>query len=564
MRTTTTLTLVAGLVLFCASAAMGQYKDVFIDAKAPGVSIVASRGCGAQYDKGDLLALTVTADRDGYVSVLDFAPSGQVLVLFPNQYHPDNRMSAGVPLAVPAASDSFSLRFGSPGGEEILVAILTEKAHTVIVSPEALTTTLFEELRADPAKTARSIVGSLGALPSGEWWALDVCAVDNGSPSLTAPTCAYLVGALRKDFDYAGGSDGITVNTSPSASCSWTAVSDDPWITITAGSAQGKGSGVAYFTVAANPDRVPRTGSIAVAGKTVTVTQDAAPAVAATPATPPPVSGWALFIGVDKYVATPYVGEDGGRYVFRQLKYCVLGAREMAEALREQFPVQKLLLDEDVTYDSIRSAIVDWLAQLPPEADALIYFAGHGSIATDLDGDESDKYDETIVPYDYSVAHQFVTDDDLKSWLSSVKANRLLMIFDSCHSGTMDKGADAVRTATRISTGSRLVEPYLVGTFPSLNWILQTGVRDAQERRLVISACNANESAYESSSLQSGVLTYFLLTGLQGQADADGDGEITLQELFDYASVLVTQMYPWQHPQLVDGIGEPVPVRILQ
>ena len=54
--------------------------------------------------------------------------------------------------------------------------------------------------------------------------------------------------------------------------CSWTAVSGASWMTVTAG-ASGSGIGSVTFTIAANPDATPRTGTLTVAGQTVTVTQ---------------------------------------------------------------------------------------------------------------------------------------------------------------------------------------------------------------------------------------------------------------------------------------------------
>jgi hypothetical protein len=57
--------------------------------------------------------------------------------------------------------------------------------------------------------------------------------------------------------------------------CSWTAASNDSFITINDG-ASGSGNGTVSYTVAANPDPTPRTGSITIAGQTFTVAQAAA------------------------------------------------------------------------------------------------------------------------------------------------------------------------------------------------------------------------------------------------------------------------------------------------
>jgi hypothetical protein len=63
------------------------------------------------------------------------------------------------------------------------------------------------------------------------------------------------------------------VNVSTGSGCAWTAISTVPWITIATG-ASGTGNGIATFTVAANPGAA-RSGTIAVAGQSFTVTQAA-------------------------------------------------------------------------------------------------------------------------------------------------------------------------------------------------------------------------------------------------------------------------------------------------
>ena len=56
--------------------------------------------------------------------------------------------------------------------------------------------------------------------------------------------------------------------------CSWTAVSAVSWITVSSG-ATGSGIGAVTFSVALNPTGAPRTGTLTIAGQTVSVTQEA-------------------------------------------------------------------------------------------------------------------------------------------------------------------------------------------------------------------------------------------------------------------------------------------------
>lgn len=91
--------------------------------------------------------------------------------------------------------------------------------------------------------------------------------------SLGAVVCAPAVSPLEQSLTAAGGTGSSTVTTG--AGCAWTAASNAAWITLTSG-ATGSGSGGADFSVAANPSTTDRTGTVAIAGATFTVTQSGA------------------------------------------------------------------------------------------------------------------------------------------------------------------------------------------------------------------------------------------------------------------------------------------------
>lgn len=68
---------------------------------------------------------------------------------------------------------------------------------------------------------------------------------------------------------------------------------------------------------------------------------------------------------------------------------------------------------------------------------------------------------------------------------------------------------------------------------------------------VISSACAANELSYESSSIQHGFFSYYLISGLTQSVIS------TAEQLHNYASPLTTQAKPSQHPQLKDNfIGE--------
>lgn len=90
-----------------------------------------------------------------------------------------------------------------------------------------------------------------------------------GAPA--PPPCTLSVAPTNQEVGAAGGPGQVTV-TASATTCSWTATSGVPWITVTGGAA-GTGSGTVAFQVAANDTTTARTGTLTVAGQVVTVTQ---------------------------------------------------------------------------------------------------------------------------------------------------------------------------------------------------------------------------------------------------------------------------------------------------
>jgi len=83
-------------------------------------------------------------------------------------------------------------------------------------------------------------------------------------------------------------------------------------------------------------------------------------------------------------------------------------------------------------------AAMYWLVNNPRENDSYFFhYSGHGGQVPDLDGDESDGYDETILPVDWESAGQIIDDEMHDIMVRPLPPGvRLTAIFDSCHSGT--------------------------------------------------------------------------------------------------------------------------------
>ena len=89
-----------------------------------------------------------------------------------------------------------------------------------------------------------------------------------------ASSCSYSVSPTVQSIPSAGGSQTVAVTTA--TGCAWTGVSNSaPWIAVTSGGS-GTGNGTLGYFVAGNPTTASRTGTLTVAGQTVTITQPAA------------------------------------------------------------------------------------------------------------------------------------------------------------------------------------------------------------------------------------------------------------------------------------------------
>src|SRR5262249_28301890 len=81
--------------------------------------------------------------------------------------------------------------------------------------------------------------------------------------------CAYTIAPENTSVPSSGGA--VKVSVSAGAGCGWTAASAVPWITIDSG-ASGSGDGTVQLTVAATTGPT-RSGTVTIAGRTLTVSQ---------------------------------------------------------------------------------------------------------------------------------------------------------------------------------------------------------------------------------------------------------------------------------------------------
>lgn len=150
--------------------------------------------------------------------------------------------------------------------------------------------------------------------------------------------------------------------------------------------------------------------------------------------------GVSLHIGVNRCNPDHYGGWEG------PLSSCENDADTMhAIATARGFEARQLKTDQ-ATRGAVREAISQAADTLLPGDLFLVSFSGHGGQVRDFDGDEQDRKDDTWCLYDGQLL-----DDELSVLYAGFRERvRVLVLSDSCHSGTMLKRPSQPESATGI------------------------------------------------------------------------------------------------------------------
>jgi hypothetical protein len=197
-------------------------------------------------------------DGDGRLDIATANEDGTVSVLL---------ASSSLPPLCPVSLSPSSQSFGVSGG---LGSFTVTAASTCSWSatPSATWVTILPSGKAGTAKVNYAVAANSGSTPR-----TAVISVNGQNYSIDEPgfSCSYSIGPTSASPSDLGG----TFSTSVSApvGCSWTAVSNVTWVTITSG-ASGSGGKVVVLNIAPNSGAA-RSGSATIAGQTFSINQGA-------------------------------------------------------------------------------------------------------------------------------------------------------------------------------------------------------------------------------------------------------------------------------------------------
>lgn len=156
---------------------------------------------------------------------------------------------------------------------------------------------------------------------------------------------------------------------------------------------------------------------------------------------------YALVIGC-AYYANKYGAAKITKSV-PQLNATITDATDMYNFLVNDYKYSTTFMTDDLnyssplfpTYNNIYNQIRTILTKAQSTDDVVIYYAGHGTQLPANSGntEELDGRDEAIVPADYQIGADLMSDDVLNTLLRQFgkKSTRIFCVFDCCHSGTM-------------------------------------------------------------------------------------------------------------------------------
>ena len=171
---------------------------------------------------------------------------------------------------------------------------------------------------------------------------------------------------------------------------------------------------------------------------------------------------------------------------------------------------------------------IDYFFSLKKPDDMLIlYFSGHGvrdeygSLYLAVKNTNRARLRSTAIKADF-----------IREAMDQSRSRRQVLILDCCNSGAFAQG-------TKAETGGS------IGTAKTFEG---TGYG-----RVVLTASDSTQFAWEGDKVigqdtSNSLFTHFLVKGLEGEADQDWDGKITVDELYDYTYEQVVLRTPKQTP----------------
>lgn len=252
----------------------------------------------------------------------------------------------------------------------------------------------------------------------------------------------------------------------------------------------------------------------------------------------------ALVIGVDAYVTLP------------KLKGAVNDANDIASTLkRAGVSDVTVLLDGTASRSRILAAWKGLVDRSAPGDRLLFSFAGHGAQEREWrEGSEADGFDEVFMLAGFSADApgngERLRDDDISAMLRLAGDRQVVVLADSCHSGTLTRAVDGrvQRLGTRLVALPEIQNDVLrsnsaAGLPNNGEKAPRDAAPDLEQQSGVVYLGAARDGmvipeVYFGKTPR-GALSWSFARALEGRADLDRNGEINTEELTRFLSETV-------------------------
>lgn len=115
----------------------------------------------------------------------------------------------------------------------------------------------------------------------------------------------------------------------------------------------------------------------------------------------------------------------------------------------------KKVCNKDATAKRIRKEFNKLISKCKSGDYVYVHFSGHGQPFEDMDGDEDDGWDESIIPYDAQMKYvrgryeggNHIIDDELNKYIKKLQSivgikGFVFVVIDACHAGGSSRGED--------------------------------------------------------------------------------------------------------------------------
>jgi WD40 repeat protein/uncharacterized caspase-like protein len=228
-----------------------------------------------------------------------------------------------------------------------------------------------------------------------------------------------------------------------------------------------------------------------------------------------------------------------------KLQFPDLDAEAMAQALRA---AGNRLFDERVhlqllstapgqtlaTKQHIKAAFEAFQAQAKAADILVVYFSGHGLTYGPAENNQFYYLTKDIPDADLRdtlmLKSYTVSSTELTAWVNAIPAQKQVLIFDACNSGSVAKAFEA--------SAAKEFSPTQIRAYDEMKD--RTGT-------FILAGSAADKVSFEASEYGQGLLTYSLLQGMSGSALLD-DKRVDVMKLFQFARTRV--------PDLAKGISQ--------